>query len=377
LHNHCNFNRSSLKSHYVQAVTSCRIGRSLSPPEDGENQVAKKVGAKIPVGLENMELIPRAIATAASNNYFPWLLNLIASIQQNYPDHPPIYVYDLGMRTVFIDELKAIQGVVVREVPPFVPHWRACYTWKFWVWNDAPAENICYLDAGVEVLKPLAGIFAAIQSDGYFCHNESSWGYSLADIVPGDLLLRLGLNSSFCKGRSYFNSGVFGFRRGTTYHACIRDGVELAKEGWVLGWSKSEQHRNRGKDTCAIVRDCVLFRHDQTLINLLFYKKNPALELQEEALFAYDKKAEMAEKQIIWHPRRNNKELRYMDRLQYVIKPGKIVFLRRRLGTTWDALSQFGLDLLSWNYMSYFLLKRKKKICEGLARKFKMIFFSF
>lgn len=107
----------------------------------------------------------KLIITAAS--FGPYLLALLGSLTLNWPEYPPVLVYDLGMDeetlTILRDNL-----ITVRKIPPFVPHWRKHFTWKVWCWNDAPARDILWLDAGVVVLSPLEDVFDAIGRLGYF-----------------------------------------------------------------------------------------------------------------------------------------------------------------------------------------------------------------
>ena len=109
----------------------------------------------------------RLIISAASASYGPALLAMLGSIKLVWPAHPPILVYDLGLDQSTRAVLDAV-GIPVRPVIPFVPHWRKHYTWKIWCWNDAPAENVFWLDAGLVLLAPLMEVFTAIERHGYF-----------------------------------------------------------------------------------------------------------------------------------------------------------------------------------------------------------------
>ena len=114
--------------------------------------------------LENKE---KLIITGASQSYGPSVLALLGSLTLNWPEHPPVLVYDLGLN----EEILAIlleNHIAVRKVPPFVPHWRKHFTWKVWAWNDAPARDILWLDAGVVMLQPIDDVFDAIDRLGYF-----------------------------------------------------------------------------------------------------------------------------------------------------------------------------------------------------------------
>ena len=191
----------------------------------------------------NKNLFSKAIATAADKNFAPWLLNFIGSIQSNYPNYPQIYIYDLGLGKSFLKELNSIKNVTVKNIPPFVLHWRACYTWKTWILNDIPGDIVYYIDSATEILKPLDEIFEIINTLDYFIVSQSSFGDPLNIIVSTDLLKRLNLPQDFPKNKEYFWAGGFGYKKNTLAHRLVKEMLNLAIEGWTLGWSKSEIHR--------------------------------------------------------------------------------------------------------------------------------------
>jgi hypothetical protein len=88
----------------------------------------------------------RAIITSCSNKFFPAVINLIGSIKNNYPDHPPIFVYDLNILKIFKKELETIKNVKVIQMPKFCVHWESCYTWKTYIFQHSLAESNLYLD---------------------------------------------------------------------------------------------------------------------------------------------------------------------------------------------------------------------------------------
>jgi len=260
------------------------------------------------------------IVTASSDEFFPWLLNLIGSIQNNFPDHPPIAVYDLGLKKSFVKELRAIKDVEVFMVPPFTPFWRSCYTWKLYALKNAPAKIIFYIDAGCEVLKPLDEIFRIIDKEGYFCIDQRYCGEDsyLKEIIPEDFARRLGIKNlkEFCGDKLYFCAGIFGYKRGTRYEDYVSEVFDLAREGWSIGWSLCEMHRNIGRDKTDVIRDCRLFRHDQTVLNAVFYKHLNNLKLHDNTKYA-DLNRYSHPEQLIWASRRTNRTLKYLSRIIY------------------------------------------------------------
>ena len=83
----------------------------------------------------------RLIITAASGAYGPSLLALLGSLNLNWPNHPPVRVYDIGLNDGTLQVLAENQIEVIK-VPPFCPHWRKHFTWKIWCLNNAPARDI-------------------------------------------------------------------------------------------------------------------------------------------------------------------------------------------------------------------------------------------
>ena len=105
------------------------------------------------------------IITAASSTFGPSLLSLLGSLNLNWPGHPQVRVYDIGLNDETLHVLDT-HNIEVVKVPEFCPHWKKHFTWKIWCWNDAPASEILWLDAGLVVLKPLDEVFHAAQKPG-------------------------------------------------------------------------------------------------------------------------------------------------------------------------------------------------------------------
>ena len=109
----------------------------------------------------------RLIITAASAGYATSLLSLLGSINCDWPNHPDVLVYDLGLPESVVSLLQE-HRVDIRKVPAFVPHWRMDYTWKPWCFNDAAARTYLWLDAGLCVLRSMDEVFLAAERLGYF-----------------------------------------------------------------------------------------------------------------------------------------------------------------------------------------------------------------
>lgn len=122
---------------------------------------------------DQRDKLPQAILTAASQSYAESMLALIGSLNCNWPGHPPVIVYDLGLEQGTLDLLAGAR-VMVRKVPPFCPHWRKHFTWKIWACHEAPCASYLWLDAGIWVLRPLPEAFEAITGLGVFVRSDNT-----------------------------------------------------------------------------------------------------------------------------------------------------------------------------------------------------------
>lgn len=192
----------------------------------------------------------KLIITAASSAFGPSLLALLGSLNLNWPGHPRVRVYDIGLDDKTLRVLDKNQIEVVR-VPHFCPHWRKHFTWKIWCWNDAPAHEILWMDSGVVVLKPIDEVFEAIDKIGYFT-------------VPTYHLLSENASVNACRGCGVDPS----FREG-----------KMTLAGTFIGFHKKGQMLEVLKEalSVALVEEYIasverMHRHDQMIISLLLYK---------------------------------------------------------------------------------------------------------
>ena len=151
------------------------------------------------------------IITSASTKFFPSLINLLGSIAKNYPNHPDVYVYDIGLFFTMRKELESISWVHVLDVPHFVPHWRACYTWKTYILNTPLAEHNLYIDAGCQVLRPLDDVFTKIESQGYLAVSQGLT-VNIQDITPQEYLDMYHLSPEDAKAE-VITAGIFGCKK--------------------------------------------------------------------------------------------------------------------------------------------------------------------
>jgi len=218
---------------------------------------------------DNYKIISQncAITTAASANFAVFLFNMLHSLHRNFPSHPKIYVFDIGLTKQENKELSRVPWLSVIRVPAFVPHWNLCFTWKPYVWSRPKERFILHLDAGLVVLRSLESWFLAIKKWGYLTFSQ---GCPVSDIAPSDFYQRFGLNNSG-KDKFGFAAGIFGFDKLSPAGEAMGEALSLAKEGLSLGYSKNELYKVKNPLE-NIERDCRVFRHDQTLINLAFLK---------------------------------------------------------------------------------------------------------
>lgn len=266
----------------------------------------------------------KCIITASSNRFFPSLLNLIGSIKANYPNHPRIYVYSLGLLPIFKKELLGMENLEIIEMPHFCSFWRSCYTWKTYIFSQPLAELNLYLDAGTQVLRPLHEIFAQIKERGYFVVTQ---GGVLNTIAPSEYKQIIGLGNEFDQ-ETYIAAGMFGFNRNAVnVQLALSQSYQAALAGLCLGWSKSERRRNHGRDKSIFVRDCELFRHDQTLLNIFLRKYLGNFYVNDVRKYGGLQSSHDHPEQLIWHLRRNYVTLDYADSVFKTHKTAKKAML--------------------------------------------------
>jgi hypothetical protein len=190
------------------------------------------------------------IITAASEGYGPSLLALLGSLHLNWPHHPPVLVYDIGLDP---GTLKWLEGnrIPVRKVPPFCEHWRKHYTWKLWCLNDAPAHDIIWMDAGLVVLQPLNEILDALNTLGYFLTtNYESLDWEASDEACNGC----GVPTGFRNNKLTLPATVMGFRKSGEI-------LQILKEALAVGLVEKN-----------IAATNVSHRFEQAIISLLVYK---------------------------------------------------------------------------------------------------------
>lgn len=251
------------------------------------------------------------IITSASNKFFPSLLNLLGSIEINYPNHPDVYVYDLGLFYTFKKELENIPWVHVLDIPHFVPHWRSCYTWKTYIFNTPLAKNNLYLDSGNQVLKPLDDVFNKINTNGYLFVSAGD-EVKNRDLIPSCYINIFDIENNPKLEDGILTAGIFGFNKNNKKITNLINVLyNCGKTGLCLGFSKTEQWKNKGVNKNNFIRDAKYFRHDNTLLCMLFIKMMSDVDVENVSLF--DSKLTGKNDQYIWNLRLNYKKLDYLN----------------------------------------------------------------
>ena len=244
-----------------------------------------------------MEGRERLIITAASAAYGPALLALLGSLDSNWPSHPEVLVYDIGLDAVTLAALRDV-AIEVRAVPEFCGHWREHYTWKLWCLNDTPARQVLWMDAAVVVLQPLDETFEAIAKLGYFFTTN----YEMLDWEASDeACTGCGVDSTFRYGKATIAGTVMGFDRVGHCAKLIAEALRVAMN------EKS------------IAASSVAHRHDQAILSLLAYRYLGGFVLSDSQIYLGTLSPKQVSAQKVWAHRKT-------------LAPGDLVGLRRRMG---------------------------------------------
>lgn len=257
-----------------------------------------------------------ALASAADARYGTWLLNLLGSVKRRSDLFDRIVVYDLGLTAFQRRLLDGVRGVEVCEVPPFVPHWRQGRTWKTWIWTHLDADALVWLDAGITVLRPLTNFLEQIEERGYFVVSQ---GVENRECIPSDYYRLYDLPPSI-GDKVIIASGILGFATtGDFYSRVIVPTYDDAVLGRTLGFSASEAPKlNRGLDRLdqLVIRDCPLFRHEQTVLSIHFYSSIADPHVDDLDRFGGWRSPRDHPEQVIWSHRRRG-DLRFLPRVPY------------------------------------------------------------
>ncbi|WP_217521682.1 hypothetical protein [Vibrio metschnikovii] len=219
------------------------------------------------------------VSSSSDSKYFSRLLNLIGSINKSNDCISSIEVWDLGL-TKLQKRILTQHGISIKSISNFTPHWNQCYTWKLFVFKNSDSKLFLHLDAGNIVKGDLLHVFEKISRDGYFLIDQ---GQRLSDITPYDYKLKF--NPVVNINDSVFAAGNIGLNKSRKdILAAIDDAYKAAVDGFCLGFSEIEMYRDT--DGIGIKRNCKIFRHDQTVINLIFRKWIRIEKIHDHKIYA-------------------------------------------------------------------------------------------
>ena len=216
------------------------------------------------------------IVTAASQQYFGALINLIGSIHYWAPD-TRILVYDLGIKQGLLAEILDWKYVTLaerfldREFPPHLSE-LFCYAWKPAAIADAihQHEQVLWIDAGSDVRGPLDRISALLSEDGHFfvCGQDTDMTLKSQDNTYSEM----GHDKSEFTGKEHFSANLQGYVRGSRAHLEILNPMlEFAMRPQVIAPQGSNLRNHR---------------FDQTVLSILLYSAGFRVNEHTELLAA-------------------------------------------------------------------------------------------
>ncbi|MFO0955412.1 MAG: hypothetical protein U0526_02655 [Candidatus Saccharibacteria bacterium] len=261
------------------------------------------------------------LVTATDSKFAFQALNLVASAILKTNVFKEFVVYDLGMKDFQRKLFEDLDMVRLEKVQPFTKYWKQCYSWKPWVIQQESARYryIVYLDAGTEIQKNLKSVIDIIKHQGYFVVSQEqaiSTGHYINQIMPTEYYDLFGLKNKDAS-KPVVAAGILGYDAKSIFaRQVIQPWITYIKQGYNLGWSSSEGWRNQGIHYLpnAPVRDCKIFRQDQTVFNALLYRSmgNPKLESMKK----YGWLDKGGSGQVIWNPKING-TFESISKLQY------------------------------------------------------------
>ncbi len=256
----------------------------------------------------------KVITTAASNIFFPFLLNFIWSIHKNYKNHPKIIIYDLWLNYFLKKFLLQIKWVDIVKVPKFTSYWNSCYSWKIWIFNQNINNLHLHIDCWSTILWSLDPIYEKIENNWYFLVTQKQL---LKYIIPIEYYKIFDISNSIDNYES-FAAWIIWLNKKNNVILNIIDIAYNSMLSWLCLWfSKSEIWKNRWKNKSVFIRNCKLFRHDQTILNILFYKFINSLNIEDINKYAYIWKDKPPNYCLIHNHRINFKEIKFVNEIIY------------------------------------------------------------
>lgn len=170
------------------------------------------------------ETSDRLIVTAAASADAASLQALLGSLTLNWPRHPPVLVYDLGLDKTTVAVL-ADNAVRVHPGVLTAPHRESRDNWALFCLNDAPAVDLLWLDARTVVLGPMDEVFEALRTTGRFLVPDAR---VLDCEVSDELCHACGVSLEDRRALRLLAITVVGFRKAGTAGAILREACARA-----------------------------------------------------------------------------------------------------------------------------------------------------
>jgi len=310
----------------------------------------------------------QVLATAADEYYGYHALNLVGSVKKNSDVFDRTEVFDLGLSLHQRKLLSSVPGVVLRDVPSFVPHWAQGFTWKPWAWMQVEADRVFWLDAGATVLRSLSQALDQIGELGYFLVSQ---GNELRDIVPPDYFELYALPEALA-GRPYVAAGIIGFKpRCEFFRTVLVPTYDDCLAGRNLGFSPDDlawKNHGLGRMDDPPIRNCRHFRWDQTLLNVHLARTLPDATIADIDEYAGVRSTHEHPQQVIWAHRRRA-SMRYLKSIPYATETWR----NRAWGAWWQIRWWLKLNERFFERTTYVLKARvlraqTRALLQGLRR---------
>jgi hypothetical protein len=282
-----------------------------------------------------MSLKTKCIITGASACFGPSVLAMIGSLDANWPGHPPVHVFDLGLDQTTLSKL-ASHNIPVIKVPDFCPWWREHYTWKIWAFNQAPADQFLWIDAGVVVLQPMDEVFFSIDKLGYFVVGNR---FTLKENVSEACCAGCGVSADFRDNKIMVSANFYG--------------LDLTSLG---GQVASQALRVATADESYIKATQPLHRHDAAILSVIMHKTCAPVFHVDPEVYGGWKSPKQVRGQKVWIHRRklSNQDMQTFH--ERIGQPAKA-----HMPTVPEPIKANGLKTRYWQLLNRYKLWKARK----------------
>jgi hypothetical protein len=276
-----------------------------------------------------MEERPLVVVTAATDNYFRKLQDLIGSVHQH--DSAPLYVYDIGLTAPQVSELNRYWNVEYRKFdydkyPPFIKLSAAPLSPDFVRERNAGMRQalkllilfeimeeipnpVLWLDAGTHIERPLDPVREEIRKYGYFFTCVSNDRHMQRWTHIGTLQA-LGC-PQYKEYLGHTSTGSMGFG---------------GRDSWAFG------HIARPARDCVLQKECIEpdgaslrnHRYDASVISALLEANGIARPCSgkpyERSVPIWNTNMPASEKYVIYHSRGNTIDPEHPERFRFPIR---------------------------------------------------------